>query len=437
MVFLCVLAFLTYFDRVCIMQAQGDIQRDLHLSDAAMGWVLGAFWLAYGLFEIPGGWLGDRFGARKGLTRIVLAWSVFTALSGCAVGLFSLLTWRFLFGIGEAGAFPNMARVQSRWLPQNSRARWGGLLWLVARWGGGLAAPIFAWLLLTLGSPRFRAFVNSSPLLHPLANVPAWRMGFWLCGFAGLAWVLMFYPWFRDDPAQKTSVNRAELELIRRGNPAHTDAPKDRRARTPWAALFSSPALWALGIGYFGSSFGWSFFVSWMPKYFLQVHHVPIADSRWLSAMPLLLQGLGCVTGGYLSDLMVRVTGWRRLGRAIFPISGCTTAAVAMFCIRFTHTPHEAVVLMCVATFALDFGQAANWATVIDIGGAFAGTAFGFMNMVGNLGNFLQPRIGAAIFNHLGWDPLFVTYSGAFLLAAFMWLFIDPRRRFYADERSV
>jgi MFS family permease len=140
MAFLCVLSFLTYFDRFCIVQAQGAIQKDLALSDAQIGWIMGAFWLAYALFEIPSGWLGDRYGTRGTLIRIVLAWSLFTALSGSAVGFFSLLAYRFLFGVGEAGAFPNMARVQAAWLPTHARARWGGLLWLMARWGAA-ASP--------------------------------------------------------------------------------------------------------------------------------------------------------------------------------------------------------------------------------------------------------------------------------------------------------
>ena len=155
MAFLCVLSFLTYFDRVCIVRAQGDIQRDLHLSDTQFGLVLGAFWFAYALFEIPGGFLGDRYGARGTLTRIVLAWSLFTALSGSAVGFFSLFAYRFLFGVGEAGAYPNMARVQGAWLPVRSRARAGGLLWLCARWGGAFSPVIFGAMLRTFGSDPF------------------------------------------------------------------------------------------------------------------------------------------------------------------------------------------------------------------------------------------------------------------------------------------
>ncbi|HZK82715.1 MAG TPA: MFS transporter, partial [Humisphaera sp.] len=133
MAFVCVLSFLTYFDRVCIMRAQRLIENDLHITHAQMGIIFGAFWLAYALFEMPGGWMGDRFGARSTLTRVVLAWSLFTALSGSATGFLSLLTYRFLFGVGEAGAFPNIARVQQRWLPATAQGRASGILWLVAR----------------------------------------------------------------------------------------------------------------------------------------------------------------------------------------------------------------------------------------------------------------------------------------------------------------
>src|SRR6187402_3586313 len=160
MAFLCGLAFLTYFDRFNIVEAQKAIQGDLKLSDKQLGWIMGAFWFAYALFEIPGGWLGDRYGARGSLTRIVLAWSLFTALSGSATGFYSLLAYRFLFGVGEAGAFPNMARVQSRWLPIVERARVGGLLWLTARWGAAFAPLIFGKL--TRGITTLQASIGGS-----------------------------------------------------------------------------------------------------------------------------------------------------------------------------------------------------------------------------------------------------------------------------------
>src|SRR5262249_25749978 len=156
MAFLLVLSFLTYFDRICITRVQEDIQRELHLSDKQMGLVFGAFWLAYALFDIPGGWLGDRFGARLTLTRIVLGWSLFTFLTGCATGFVPLLLYRFLLGVGEAGAYPNMARVQAAWLSPAARGRAGGWLWLAARWGGAFSPFLFAALIRLADAPAVR-----------------------------------------------------------------------------------------------------------------------------------------------------------------------------------------------------------------------------------------------------------------------------------------
>jgi MFS family permease len=435
MAFLCVLSFLTYFDRVCIVRAQGDIQRDLHLSDTQFGLVLGVFWLAYALFEIPGGFLGDRYGARGTLTRIVLAWSCFTALSGSATGFVSLLSFRFLFGVGEAGAYPNMARVQGAWLPVHSRARAGGLLWLCARWGGAFSPVIFGAMLRTFGSESFRHAVQGTFLEH----VASWRLGFFASGLLGAVWVVCFWPWFRDDPAKHRSVNAAELELINQGRPP-TPPPQELppgmiHARAPglFLALFTSPSLWAIAILYISASFGWSFFVSWMPRFLKDVHGVTFAKSEWMSGLPLFFGGIACLVGGLLSDALVRRIDNKRLARAIFPVSGYLVAAVAMLSIRFVHSPQAATVLLCLAAGAFDFGQGANWATIVDIGGRYAGTATGFINTVGNLGNSAQPVIGAWIFNTFGWNALFVTYAAAFGVAASMWLFINPNRRFYLE----
>ena len=432
MAFLCVLAFLTYFDRVCIMRAQVDIQRDLGLSDYQLGWVLGAFFLAYALFEIPGGWLGDRFGARGTLTRIVLAWSLFTALSGSATGFLSLLTFRFLFGAGEAGAFPNMARVQSAWLPLRTRGYASGMIWLAARWGGAFSPLIFGTMLRFLGSPDVRGFFDSIGLTA-LANAPAWRMGFWASGLLGVFWVAAFWPWFRDDPAQKRTVNRAELELIRQGGGGGS-APGHAHVPGVWRMLLTSRGVWAISLLYFFASFGWSFFITWMPRYLKDVHGVSFQKSELVSALPLFLGGLSCLAGGFLSDFVIRRTGRRRLGRAVFPVTGYTVAAAAMLTIPFVRSAGEATVCMCVAAFFFDFGQGANWASIVDMGGRYAGTAAGFLNMVGNTAGFVSPVAGAWIFQHLGWSVLFTVYAAMYLLAASMWLFIDPTRRFYDDR---
>lgn len=431
MALLCSLSFLTYFDRVCIMGVQGDIQRDLSLTDEQLGMVFSAFWLAYALFEIPSGWFGDRFGPRLALTRIVLAWSLFTALSGTVSGFFSLLAFRFLFGVGEAGAYPNMAAVQSRWLPLKTRGRAGGLLWLFARWGGAFSPLIFGEMLLRLNAQEFRQFASAIPGLGFIRDVAAWRMGFVASGLVGLVWCVVFFSWFRDNPAEKKGVNQAELDLINAGRDGSSAAKGHAVDAGIWRALFLCPSLWAMAGLYICGSFGWSFFVSWMPRYLKDVHMIQFEQSNLIKALPLFCGGLACLIGGTISDYVVARTGWRRMGRAIFPIAGCTVAAGAMYGIQFAHSPYQAAVLMVVAAAAYDFGQAANWASIVDIGGKYSGTATGFINMVGNFGNSLQPVIGALIFTRFGWNALFAVYAAAYLIAAAMWFFIDPRRTFY------
>lgn len=427
MAFLCALSFLTYFDRVCIMRAQDDIQRDLDISDEQMGLIFGAFWLAYALFEIPAGWMGDRYGARRALTRVVLAWSLLTALSGSATGFASLLVFRFLFGVGEAGAYPNMARVQERWFPARARARAGGLLWLTARFGGAFSPILFGLMLRGFDSPEFREWL---PTFGLPSDLGAWRVGFWAAGLIGVAWCLAFFPWFRDDPADSPSVNEAELRLIRSGR-GTASAESHAALEGVWKALIGSPTLWAIGLMYLCGSFGWSFFVSWMPKYLKAVHDVEFTKSELMSGLPLFFGGIACLAGGVLCDAFVRRTGRKRFGRAVFPVCGYVTAAAAMYAVRFAETAGQASALMCVAAAAFDFGQGANWATIIDVGGRHAGIAAGLVNTVGNMGNVVQPYVGALIFTAAGWDVLFAVYAVAFLAAAAMWSVIDPNRTFY------
>jgi MFS family permease len=432
MTFLCVLSFLTYFDRVCIVRAEKDIQRDLGMTPEQMGLVLGAFWLAYALFEIPGGWLGDRYGSRLTLTRIVLAWSLFTFLSGSATGFLSLLAFRFLFGVGEAGAYPNMARVQGHWLPARSRGRAGGLLWLLARWGGAFSPLLFGAMLRLFGSLGFREFLVSVGLPGDIA---AWRISFWAAGLIGVVWCVAFYSWFRDDPADVPSVNDAELRLIKGGGSA--PAQSHHMPRRAWRALLRCRSLWAMGCLYIFASFGWSFFVSWMPRFLEETYHVTYdPKSELLSGLPLFFGGISCLVGGALSDALVRRTGRKWLGRAVFPITGYSIAAVAMFCLRFADNADQAIILMCLAGAGNDFGQGANWATIVDLGGNYAGTAAGFINMVGNAGNYLQPFLGAIIFRLWGWEALMTVYTATFLCAATLWFCIDPERPFYAEAAA-
>jgi MFS transporter, ACS family, glucarate transporter len=437
MAFLCVLSFLTYFDRFCIVEAQNHMVKDLALQPGQMGWALGAFWLAYALFEIPGGWLGDRYGARGSLARIVLAWSLFTALSGSATGFYSLLAYRFLFGVGEAGAFPNMARVMAAWLPTSSRARWGGLIWLMARWGGAFSPIIVGHLIRAFDTAGFRDMVSGTFL----QNVASWRLGFWASGLMGVAWVALFYPFFRNRPSDKRGVNRAELDLINRGRAQLPDGGDAESHAAPprglWGSLFTSRSLWALAFLYLCVSFGWSFFASWIPKYFEQVQKKPFQQSEWLRVFPLFCGGISCLVGGTLCDYLVRRTGRKRLMRALFPICGYMVAALGFVGLRWASTPLEATIIFCVIASASDFGQGANWASIVDIGGRYAGIATGLINTIGNLGHFTSPPLGEWLYRTFSWDALFVVYASAFCVAALLWLIIDPTKRFYREESET
>lgn len=428
MAFLLALSFLTYFDRVCIVRVQLEIQSELSISKSQMGLILGAFWLAYSLFEIPGGWLGDRFGTRLTLTRVVFFWSLCTVLTGCATGFISLLLVRFLFGMGEAGAYPNMARVQSAWLPQESRGRAGGWLWLAARWGGAFSPFLFAALLRLIDSPTARFWMTNIP---GLADISSWRIGFWIAGLIGFIWCMWFYFWFRDDPAKKPSVNEAELTWIRSGRKPQQEQSQRVPFQILLRKLLRSRSLLAIAGFYFFGSFGWSFFVSWMPLYLKEVHHYTFAESESIWKQPLLYGGISCLCGGLLSDWFVRRTGRKWLSRALFPFCGLSIAAGAIFCVRFVDNPDDAMILMCIAGAAFDFGQGATWASIVDIGGLYAGTAAGFINMIGNQGNVIQPYIGQLIFDQLGWNTLFLVYAGAFLTSASMWFWIDPTQPFH------
>jgi ACS family glucarate transporter-like MFS transporter len=434
MVYLGVLAFLTYFDRICISRAQAAIREDLDISAGQMGLIMGAFWLAYALFELPAGWMGDKYGARITLTRIVLAWSIFTALSGMATGFWSLLIYRFLFGVGEAGAFPNMARIQSQWLPVSSRPRAGGLLWMLARWGGAFSIPLFGLMMAGFGSDSFRETVSSIPGLSWLAGYAPWRISFWAAGVLGAFWCIAFYSWFRDHPSEKKSVNAAELDLITRG------APKESRGHGMpshlWGSLLFNRSLIAMGVLYMCGSFGWSFFASWMPEYFKQVQHMDYEESQWMAASPLFCGGISCIVGGILCNITTARSKNKWLARALFPICGYVTASLCMLLIPWVKSPTQAIVLLCIAEAAHDFGQGANWSTIVDIGGSYAGVAAGLINTIGNMGNAFQPYIGAGIIKNYGWNTVFVVYGIAFIIAAGMWFLIDPRHKFYKEDEN-
>ena len=287
------LAIVTYLDRVCISIATPYIMQDLGLTLVQMSTVFGAFTLAYSLFEVPSGWLGDVIGPRRVLTRIVLWWSAFTMLTGAAQGLRSLVAIRFLFGAGEAGAFPNAVRSFSQWFPSRERGMANGVLFFGSRLGGAITAPIALLLIQRWG----------------------WRLSFVVFGVFGLVWAMAWYRSYRDRPAEHPDVDFDELAWIQQDAqlPASNSQVPTARTQepTPWRQLLTSPNLWAICAMYFTFGYGLYFYFTWLPTYLTRELRFSLLASGFFGSLPFLLAGAANLAGGWCTDTLARSRGLR------------------------------------------------------------------------------------------------------------------------------
>jgi MFS family permease len=397
-----VAAAICYLDRVAISTAAPTIKHDLGLSDSQMGLVFSAFTLAYALFEIPGGWLADRFGARLTLTRVVVWWSAFTAATGAATGLGSLLALRFLFGAGEAGMFPGAAQAFSRWLPATERGRAFGFTVMMAALGSAMSQPLVVFL-----------------LTHA-----SWRAAFVLFGAVGFVWAAGFWRWFRDDPAEHPAVNAEELRTI-----VATRGIERHGASVPWRRIFSNRSVLALCFTHLAAIYAWYFPLTWLPTYLLRARGFDLTEVGWLAALPLLAIGAFTFFGGWLSDLATKRMGARR-GRRAAGLVGHPLAAVAIVAAVLTPNPFASALFFSCAAGLGALGVACAWAAATDVGGEHAGVVSGAMNMFGNLGGTASPLVIGFTLDRLGlWEPSLLSVAVAYLLAAAGWLFVDAEER--------
>jgi len=441
--FLCSLSLLTYLDRICISRVQENIQEDLLISDDQIGLVFSAFTLGYLLFEVPGGWMGDRWGSRRVLTRIVLWWSLFTALTGSVfyfswnVGVdlgdhhlvipvlssfLTLLLVRFLFGCGEAGAYPNVARVVGNWFPYRERAVVLGAVWTSGRLGGALAPLVIGGLT--------RAF--------------GWRRAFWVLGVIGIAWCVLFAWWFRDRPEDKPECNDAERDQIRAG-PYSFTAQEAGHAHgpVPWRALLLSPNLWAICLASFCVCFAWWFFPSWYPRFLKEVHHFSYEEDpllkEFLEGLPFLCGAVGCLVGGRLSDRLVLIAG-RRWGRSWLGLFGFGGGALCFLAGGLVRDRLVAVALLSLACFLNDMAIPVIWALTADVGGRYAGTVSGFMNMVGGVAATITPSLIRPLYNSLSgsaperWAIVIAVLASVWFVGALAWLGIDASKPLFPKE---
>lgn len=405
------LAILSYIDRICISQTSPLIARDLGLNKAQIGSIFGVFLFSYGLFEIPGAWYGDLVGPRKGLLRIVAGWSAFTALTGLAWSFYSMIAVRFLFGVGEAGAFPMITKSFTTWLPKRERTRAQGILWMSARWGGAFTPLLVVWVL----------------------RYVSWRGSFVLFGSLGLIWAFFFYRWYRDNPAEHPSVNAEELALLK-----GVSANAGERPRVPWKKLLRSRSVLLLSLQYFFVSFSWYFYLTWLPTYLQEYHKLTSAESARWAVFPLLFCGFGSLFCGTVSPYIGRRIGIPRM-RRLMASTGFLGAGLLLMLATTMPTIGLTMAAMAAACFFNDQVIPNSWASCMDIGGKYAGSVAGTMNLMGNLAGTASSVIGGYLLQHTGgdWNLFIRVLAGVYLLGLFCWPFIDTQTSLDETEAAA
>lgn len=400
------LAMVTYLDRVCISKVAPNIMEDLDLSKVQMGYVFSAFALAYAIFEVPTAWWADRFGARVTLSRIVVWWSAFTLVTAAAFNYASLLIIRFLFGAGEAGAWPCVARAFSRWVPRRERGTVQGIFFAGAHLAGGLT-PILVVVLLRWLS---------------------WRTIFVCFGMVGFVWALVWYRWYRDDPAQHSEVGQPELELITAGRVAGS---AHAAGWAYWRQLLRHRNLVALCLMYFPNSFVFYFCITWLPTYLKEQHGFNATALGFLAGLPLLMSVFGDLLGGVVTDRMAARFGLR-MGRCGVGAAAYLVAGAALFIAAVSTRPVLCAVMIALAVAATMFTLAASWGTCIEVGGDHAGVVSAAMNTSGQIGSLVCPLFVAYTLKWFGnWNISLYLMSALFLLGVAWWCLIDPRQKIF------
>ncbi len=415
------LAMITYLDRVCISQAAPFMQQELGLSAAHMGLAFAAFSWAYALFEIPGGWLGDWIGPRKVLLRVVIMWSVFTAATGYVWNLVSLISARFFFGMGEAGCFPNLTKAFMIWLPARERTRAQAITWLSARWAGAFTPLLVIWVMTWL----------------------SWRNTFVLFASAGMIWASFFYRWFPN------AATANEGQALHKQDPASKPmAP----LQVPWRKFLTSQTVWLLWMQYFCLTYGWFFYVTWLPTYLKETRGLELDQNAlmvWLgnqlkqhlsadtaqrilvaalAGIPLFFGGLGAIFCGLITPRIVRRMGSVGRARRMLALVGFTGASLLLIGSIYVKDPLLAMCAMGVASFCNDLTMPGSWSTCMDVGGDYAGTLSGSMNMMGSIGAGIAPFVIGLVLDHSdrNWALTFWISGIIYFIGGLCWFGIDP-----------
>ena len=421
---LCVAAALSYVNRNAIAVAESTVRGDLGLTKEQSGWLMSAFFISYALFQIPGAWVGQRFGARQVLPAFAVGWSLATAAMA-AGGFVMLIAARFLKGVAQAGLFPVSTGVIAKWFPTTGRAFATGALASFMSVGGAAGAALTGWLVVDIG----------------------WRWMFALYSLPGVLWAAWFWKWFRNAPQEHASVNAAERELIQRHQvmtgadvsspPGAVEQKSDGQSSTtpiPWLQLLSSPAMWCICGQQFFRAAGYMFFTSWFATYLQESRGVTIGRSGLLTMLPLLAVVVGSLTGGVVSDAILRHTRSLRLARQA--VAGCSLGLCAALTLSacFFADALAAVLIISAGSFFAAIAGPCGYTITIDLGGEHVPTVNSVMNMCGNLGAMLFPLAVPWLLRETGsWNVVLLSFGGLYVAAALCWWCLKPKGNVFAQ----
>lgn len=405
------MAFILYLDRVCLAEIvkSTSFNAEVGLTKSEIGQLLGSFFFAYALFQVPAGWISDRFGARAMLTTYIILWSLFTALTGAVSSFPALLAMRLLCGAAEAGAYPTSNAIIRRWMPLSQRARASSFVTVGGRIGGTLAPVITAWMVVAIGY---------------------WRPVLWIDGAVGIVIAYFYWRVVRNSPREHPDCNDAERALI--GHPPVEAPPSLRDLRATLGAFCRSRNLWLLALVGFLINVGWAFLITWLPTYLKEARQVEAVAGGRMVTLVLACGMVGQLCGGWLTDWSTRTFGIRR-GR-VMPLttSGLLAGSAYVGCL-FVDSAWGIVALCGLVSFAVDMGNPATWAIMQDIGGRVTAATAGWANMWGNFGasltGFMVPWLaGIARSNEAGQNLVFLVCGGALFASGIAALGLDATK---------
>lgn len=404
---LCLMYLITYLDRVSLANTAPMISQEFGFSKATMGVIFSAFVWAYALFQVPGGWLGDRFGPRKVLTTIMTYRTAIAALTTMAGGVASFWAVRFMLGVGEAGAFPTATRGMQLWFPREERGFVQGISHAASRFGAAVGPPLAVAIMIHYG----------------------WRTVFYLIGVISLLWSIVFVLTYRNTPEDHGGVSHNELARIRGvdNNQQIKKAALRKRPQVPWRVLLSHPNMWAVMCGYFTYLYCLWIFLSWLPSYLVSYRGFTLIKMGTYAALPLGAGVLGDAFGGWLTDFLLVKTGNVKFSRRSVAIMGMLGCGSCIMPAALTANPRIAVYCLTGAMFFLETIIGPSWAVPMDIGGEYSGTVSGMMNMGGQIGGALSPTVFGFLAARGSWVAPFVIAAGLLFIGAAIWAFwIDP-----------